>query len=408
MMSSMNVSTVASVSAPGAPAQAVATAAGWLAVLQEDSAELRQVALQHLFRDCDALWHEIAPALADLEALAESDNKLAAAVASRVLFHLQEHQQALKWALLTVGSEYDCFRDTTSPYTATLIAAALDAYIELLQQQHHEEATPKTPATATASTTEWTVEQLRPMVHRLLQLACENEQWEYAVGIALEAWELPVLKDILQQSGPSVELLRYATRSVALAQYKEFRTAALGVIAQFWQDIFHHPEQATPQAVNPCSVCFDLVPVLHTLQAPDRVAQVLKALLDHPDDETYQLTALQLAFDLQDTGHHAFVRAVAQELDLLVADATIAAAAQVQKVLTGGFASELKLSFLHKQSKADRLIMEQLKKGLEGSSRSNSLLHNAAVLTHSYLYCGTTNDSFLRDYLDWMKKASNW
>merc|ERR1719390_119063 len=55
--------------------------------------------------------------------------------------------------------------------------------------------------------------------------------------------------------------------------------------------------------------------------------------------------------------------------------------------------------------------MEQLKKTLEerssGSSRS-SVLHNAAVMAHSYLFAGTTNDSFLRDYLDWMKKASNW
>jgi 26S proteasome regulatory subunit N2 len=142
------------------------------------------------------------------------------------------------------------------------------------------------------------------------------------------------------------------------------------------------------------------------------VAQVLQTLLSNSQEEIYQLTALQIAFLLQDTGHHAFVQAVAQELDRLVPSdsdaATTNTGASVQKVLTGGFASELKLSFLHKHNKADRLIMEQLKKGLEGSSRSNSILHNAAVMTHSYLYCGTTNDSFLRDYLDWMKKASNW
>jgi 26S proteasome regulatory subunit N2 len=54
--------------------------------------------------------------------------------------------------------------------------------------------------------------------------------------------------------------------------------------------------------------------------------------------------------------------------------------------------------------------MENLKKALEerGSGGRSSVLHNAAVITHSYLYAGTTNDSFLRDYLDWMKKASNW
>jgi 26S proteasome regulatory subunit N2 len=83
---------------------------------------------------------------------------------------------------------------------------------------------------------------------------------------------------------------------------------------------------------------------------------------------------------------------------------------KVQRVLVGGFSAELSLSFLHKQSKADRMIMERLKTALEerSSGSRNSLLHTAAVVTHSYLYAGTTNDSFLRDYLDWMKKASNW
>jgi 26S proteasome regulatory subunit N2 len=70
----------------------------------------------------------------------------------------------------------------------------------------------------------------------------------------------------------------------------------------------------------------------------------------------------------------------------------------------------LALSFLHKHSNADRRIMEDLKKAMEerGGGGRNSILHNAAVITHSYLYAGTTNDSFLRDHLDWMKKASNW
>ena len=53
--------------------------------------------------------------------------------------------------------------------------------------------------------------------------------------------------------------------------------------------------------------------------------------------------------------------------------------------------------------------MTNLKKALEerGMSR-NSVLHNCAVTAHGYLTAGTTNDSFLRDNLDWMKKASNW
>ena len=75
----------------------------------------------------------------------------------------------------------------------------------------------------------------------------------------------------------------------------------------------------------------------------------------------------------------------------------------------GGFTYELELSFLYKKSDSDRLLMTNLKKALEeqGMGRS-SVLHNCAVSAHAFLNAGTTNDSFLRDHLDWMKKASNW
>ena len=79
------------------------------------------------------------------------------------------------------------------------------------------------------------------------------------------------------------------------------------------------------------------------------------------------------------------------------------------RILTGGFTSELSLSFLYKNSNADTLIMSNLKKALdERTMVRNSVLHNCAVSAHGYLNAGTTNDDFLRDNLDWMKKASNW
>ena len=111
-------------------------------MLQEEDPALQHAALRQLHAHCDQLWHEMAPALPDLEAMAEDaansneSRALAAAVASKVLFYLQESEQALKWALLTVNTEYDCFHTSgiSSPYTTTLIAAALDAYIQLQQQ----------------------------------------------------------------------------------------------------------------------------------------------------------------------------------------------------------------------------------------------------------------------------------
>jgi len=140
----------------------------------------------------------------------------------------------------------------------------------------------------------------------------------------------------------------------------------------------------------------------------DSVAEVLGSLLKGSEEDA--LLGYQLCFDLVDSGDQAFVTQVSEAIATMASEENADRWSQVARVLTGGFSSELALSFLHKQSHADRLIMENLKKSLEerGSGGRSSLLHNAAVMTHAYLYAGTTNDSFLRDYLDWMKKASNW
>jgi 26S proteasome regulatory subunit N2 len=93
-------------------------------------------------------------------------------------------------------------------------------------------------------------------------------------------------------------------------------------------------------------------------------------------------------------------------------DEAITRLTQAHRILTSGFISELHLSFLYKSSHSDPLIMSNLKKTLEersaGLGGRTSILHNCAVATHGYLNLGTTGDGFLRDNLEWMKKASNW
>ena len=127
------------------------------------------------------------------------------------------------------------------------------------------------------------------------------------------------------------------------------------------------------------------------------------------------LLGYQLCVDLIESGDQNFVNQVQQTLpekgeeSVTLSDEHWTHLESAKRILSGGLASELALSFMHKNTNSDTLIMQNLKKALEerGSSR-NSLLHNCAVLTHSYLNAGTTNDAFLRDNLEWMKKASNW
>jgi len=387
---------------------AVATASGFIALLQEQDPALKSHALKKLLECVDTLWHEVAESLSDLETISEDFDlplqmrQRAAAIASRVYFHLEEPSQALRLALEAGEEHFDVQKRT--PYVESLISAALDAYIQerrKLTKRQEEDGTDNitTPA-ATSSEIGISLDQLQRMVYRLLDACCEEGRCDHALGIALEAQETSKLRDILMSSGPDESLLKYALNaSITVVSSKSFRQEALTVIAE----CFFNQDSETMMA------SYDtLIIIYQLLGKADSVAEVLGSLLNGKEEDA--LLGFQLCFDLVDSGDQGFVTKVATILKPMASEENGDRWSQVFRVLTGGFASELALSFLHKRSHADRRIMENLKKSLEerGSGGRSSLLHNAAVMTHSYLYAGTTNDSFLRDYLDWMKKASNW
>ena len=372
------------------------TASGWLALLQEEDVVLQEHALKQLLVHVDTLWHEIASALPELEALAEEHqatvSPLAAAVASRVFFHLDEAPQALKWAL-QAGSAYLTDATDSSPYVQRLVAAALDAYIAEKTQDSEETKSDEPPLIPP--------EALAQMVEGLVASACSHGHFRDALGLALEARQVAQVEHILQAAN-SLEFFRYAVETVQqFVTDKAWRASVLQLLVRALEDKY------------PQETACDCVLLYQRLGRPAKVALVLSKLLKDSNMD-HQLLGLQLVFDLTDAGDQAFCQAVAQEwLNSKAAeggdDSWTPAMDQGLRVLQGGFAAELAVSFLHKQSAADRHYMESIKKALEERSSSRqAALHTAAVVTHSYLYAGTTNDSFLRDYLDWMKKASNW
>jgi 26S proteasome regulatory subunit N2 len=373
------------------------TASGWLALLQEEDAILQEHALKQMLLHVESLWHEMAAALPDLEALAEENratiSPLAAAVASRVFFHLDESPQALKWAL-QAGSAYlsDATEIPGSPYVQRLVTAALDAYIEARKEDAEEKKSDEPPLIPP--------EALAQMVEGLVASACTHGHYRDALGLALEARQTVQVAVIVKDAN-SLDFTRAAVETVVQwVADKAWRAEVLALLVKALEEGW------------PAETACDCVLLYQRLGRPSMVALALAKLLKD-ENADQQLLGLQLVFDLTDAGDQAFCHLVAQEW--LNAETTETAGSwtkaldQGLRVLQGGFAAELAVSFLHKQSAADRHFMESIKKALEERSSSRqAALHTAAVVTHSYLHAGTTNDSFLRDYLDWMKKASNW
>jgi 26S proteasome regulatory subunit N2 len=189
------------------------------------------------------------------------------------------------------------------------------------------------------------------------------------------------------------------------------------------------------------------------LQQPQTVAEVLDDLIRidvtshvagndiHADDKL--LMAYQVAFDLQENQNQPFLNAVIAALPTPAgstptataatdakatpttpaATATGAAAttattgeskeedsyasrtARLKGILSGDIPVNVQLNYLYGHNRSDLNILKLIKDKLEPR---NMVTHNATVLAHAIMHVGTTSDTFLRDNLEWLAKATNW
>lgn len=72
-------------------------------------------------------------------------------------------------------------------------------------------------------------------------------------------------------------------------------------------------------------------------------------------------------------------------------------------ILSGSKSIFVHLQFLIRNDKSDLLILKQTKDAVRVS-----ICHTATVIANGFMHSGTTHDSFLRDNLDWLSRATNW
>lgn len=476
---------------PATKTTPIATASGLLALLFEPDPTLVSHALTKLLSVVDTLWHEVAEALPDLEAIAEggaigedddddvammtavyddATRKTAAALASRVFFHLEEPRQALRLALESGDDHFNVLAPSASDgaYIERLVNAAIGEYVVRKQREFDGDDASEEKKQEEIEE-ELDMVKLQKVVHLMFQRCYLDGSYGHAIGVAFESREGDKVKEILDMliasidatnANSVVETLKYALSSAYnLIPSKVFRSQALELIAASLVKVFVDGSSGLARRNAACT----LVLCRQLLGDATAVGEIIVRLIDDTTDTSNDdsaLLGLQLCFDVIDSGDQAFVKKVAQCLPKGESDAAGAASivegsnaegdetveldsngnaaapavvanersvevaqpsipnrssatldhfTNAHRILTGGFLSELHLSFLYKNSNSDKLLMANLKKSLEERSMArNSVLHNCAVTGHGYLNLGTTNDDFLRDNLDWMKKASCW
>eukprot|EP00954_Amorphochlora_amoebiformis_P006820 532757-Amorphochlora_amoeboformis.AAC.1 len=167
------------------------SAAGVLSLLDEPNAKIKVHAIKKLDGMVDNFWAEIANALEKIEALHEDSKFEARETAALVYYHLEEHDDALKFALCA-GETFNVSDKTE--YVETLLSKCIDEYVRL----RIEESEMKLKAEEVK--TEPIDKRLVSIVDQMFERCYEHKQFEQALGIAVESRRLDRLAQCITKS----------------------------------------------------------------------------------------------------------------------------------------------------------------------------------------------------------------
>ncbi|KAJ7979655.1 26S proteasome non-ATPase regulatory subunit 1-like [Quillaja saponaria] len=381
-------------------ATVVSSAGGLLAMLNESHPLLKLHALSNLNNLVDNFWPEISTSVPVIESLYEDEEfdqhqrQLAALLVSKVFYYLGELNDSLSYAL-GAGSLFDVSED--SDYVHTLLAKAIDEYASSKSKaaESHDESSSVDP-------------RLEAIVERMLEKCILDGKYHQAMGIAIECRRLDKLEEAITKSDNVHGTLSYCINvSHTFVNLREYRQEVLHLLVKVFQKL------PSPDYLSICQC-------LMFLDEPEGVAIILEKLLcsENKDDA---LLAFQVAFDLVENEHQAFLLNVRGPDDVQMTDgnpATNVIVAEdpheimyaerlnkIKGILSGETSIQLTLQFLYSHNKSDLLILKTIRQSVE---MRNSVCHSATIYANAIMHAGTTVDTFLRENLDWLSRATNW
>ncbi|XP_037479097.1 26S proteasome non-ATPase regulatory subunit 1 homolog A-like isoform X2 [Triticum urartu] len=409
----------------------VSSAGGILAMLHEPAEELKLHALASLNSVVHLFYPEISTSIPTIESLYEDEEfdqrQLAALVVSKVFYYLGELNDALLYAL-GAGPLFDVSED--SDYAHALLAKALDEYASF-----------KTRASKATEEEENVDPRLEAIVERMLEKCVLDGKYQQAMGMAVECRRLDKLEEAIVRCDNIHGALSYCINlSHQYVSHREYRCEVLRCLVKIYQTLPH------PDFLSICQC-------LMFLGEPETVANILDTLISGSKDDA--LLAYQIAFDLVENENQAFLLNVRNRLDsqtpgqsnpdsgsALPVDQTVNAGttstepagdvqmgddtttangnahpvdpneavhadklAKLKGILSGEKSIQLTLQFLYSHNRSDLLILKTIKQAVE---MRNSVCHSATICSNAIMHAGTTVDTFLRENLEWLSRATNW
>ncbi|KAL7209621.1 hypothetical protein ACSBR1_031222 [Camellia fascicularis] len=281
--------------------------------------------------------------------------------------------------------------------------------------------------------------RLEAIVERMLDKCILDGKYQQAIGMAIECRRLDKLEEAIMRSDNIHATLSYCINiSHSFVNLREYRHEVLRLLVKVYKKL------PSPDYLSICQC-------LMFLDEPEGVVSILETLL-RSENKDEALLALQIAFDLVENEHQAFLLNVRNLLssaksqpsepaqqgpaaaesgqntiataseDVQMTDGTLASNVNVQEadpkevtyaerltkikgILSGETSIQLTLQFLYSHNKSDLLILKTIKQSVEPR---NSVCHSATIYANAIMHAGTTVDTFLRENLDWLGRATNW
>ena len=353
------------------------SARGLLSQFNHSDSEIKGFALLKLIQVVDSTWHEISSKLEEIQNLAlDSSYKYhqeAAYLSSLVHYHLENYHESLTLALES-GERFNIFED--SDYVRTLVSHCISEYIQA-QVKNYSARNPEDRVEIHA--------RLSYVVEQMFERCYTNREFREAIGIAVEARRIDKLEETIVRSRDSA-LLKYTydrVRDISLP--KEFKREVLVTLVKL------HMSQQHLDFVRVSEYKF-------LIDDHEALAMMLKELV-----KTDTLLAYQLCLDLADNQKQNFLNRVAEGLGRDLEPG--AEKNNLLRILTGLVNVELSLNFLQSKSNTDKQLISKIKTSVDSKA---SVTHGSVIFANSFMCAGTADDSFLRENLTWVAKATTW
>ncbi|PVU98155.1 hypothetical protein BB559_001755 [Furculomyces boomerangus] len=367
-------------------AVSITSAKGFISLLAESEPELQYYGLVKLNENIDQFWAEVSEFVTQIEVIAENSKnehqKLAALVASKLYFHLQELSDSLNLAL-EAGELFDLKED--SQYVKTVVNKAIEEYIrERNESKSDNSSKPINP-------------RLEKLVEGVFQRCISEKEYNNVVGLAIEAQRLDVVEKVLKIDH-SGKLFRYIQKQCLEYVNKiEYRNEIYELLVKV---------QLESKKIDHVSVCH----ILAALDDPLRSAKLLTDLALSGDDG--EISAYQIAFDTEETAVQSYLlsqtKIIKEKQDELTNNEKGKDAKALSKlcnILDGTVKRKLLLEFWFSNNHSNMTTLNKTNSCLDSRS---SICHSAMSVANGYMHAGTTVDSFLRNNLDWLSRANNW